>query len=267
MAQFHRRPKLGQHFLRSEDYCHRIADAAPLNADDLLVEIGPGRGDMTRLLVQRVRYLAAIEIDPALIRQLRQEFQDDSRVEIIEGDILKADLPEICRRYKMEQCVVFGNLPYYITSPILHHLFGARARIRHMTVLVQQEVAKRIAAGAGSADYGYLSVLAQCFSRPRVVLDLPPSAFSPPPKVRSTLVNFQMTPKFPSWDEKTYAGFLAFVQRCFAQKRKSLLNNLWQAYTRPAAQRALESLGLGPHVRAEELSLDQLAETFKILEE
>ncbi|MGH9378954.1 MAG: 16S rRNA (adenine(1518)-N(6)/adenine(1519)-N(6))-dimethyltransferase RsmA [Terriglobia bacterium] len=258
-----RRPKLGQHFLSSASYCQRIAQLLPLATDDLLIEIGPGRGAMTKLLADRVERLAAIELDATLVRALRGVFQDAPGVQIIEGDILKTDLLEICRRFKKDRCVVFGNLPYYITSPILHHLFSSRMRIRRMALLVQREVAERITAGPGSRDYGYLSVLAQFYSSPRIAFEAPPGAFSPPPKVHSALVDFQM--RFPAWDEKKGAEFLAFVRTCFAQKRKNLLNNLHLTYTRPAVQQALESLDLGAGARAEQLGLEQLKRLFETL--
>ncbi|MGH9344754.1 MAG: 16S rRNA (adenine(1518)-N(6)/adenine(1519)-N(6))-dimethyltransferase RsmA [Terriglobia bacterium] len=260
-----RRPKLGQHFLSSASYCSRIAQSLPLALDDLVIEIGPGRGALTKLLAGRVERLAAIELDAALAGILQRDFENAPNVEIIEGDILKTDLAEICRRFKKDACVVFGNLPYYITSPILHHLFEARARIRRMVLLVQREVAERITSGPGSREYGYLSILAQCYSTPSVAFDIPPGAFSPPPKVHSALVEFQMTPKFPAWDEKKDAAFLAFVQACFTQKRKNLLNNLSQTYTRPRVQQALASLDLAMHARAEQLGLNQLKKLFEML--
>ncbi|MGH9354017.1 MAG: 16S rRNA (adenine(1518)-N(6)/adenine(1519)-N(6))-dimethyltransferase RsmA [Terriglobia bacterium] len=258
-----RRPKLGQHFLSSASTCQRIAQSLALAPDDLVIEIGPGRGALTKLLADRVERLAAIELDAALVGILRRAFESVPSVEIIEADILKTDLAEICRRLEKDSCIVFGNLPYYITSPVLHHLFGSQARIRRMALLVQKEVAERITAGPGSREYGYLSVLAQFYSSPRIAFVAPPGAFSPPPKVHSALVDFQM--KFPSWDGKKDAVFLGFVQMCFAQKRKNLLNNLGQAYTRPAVQQALESLDLGAHTRAEQLGLEQLKELFEIL--
>ncbi|MGH9396242.1 MAG: 16S rRNA (adenine(1518)-N(6)/adenine(1519)-N(6))-dimethyltransferase RsmA [Terriglobia bacterium] len=262
MNQSSRRPKLGQHFLHQEGFCRRIAGSLPIEPDDLLVEIGSGHGDMTRLLADRCSNLTAVEIDPALAAALRAEFQGDDRVEIIEQDILQVGLDDLCRRRRAEQCCVFGNLPYYITSPILHRLFAARARIRHMTLLVQLEVARRLTAQPGHRDYGYLSVLVQCSSRPRILFEVPPGAFSPPPKVDSALVDFPMASRFPEWDEGTLAGFLRFVQRCFAQKRKSLLNNLLPSCPRTRIQQTIESLDFSPSIRAEQLDLEQLASVF-----
>lgn len=261
-----RRPKLGQHFLRDSNFSRRIEEAILLDPDELLVEIGPGRGEMTRRLAARAHRLVAIELDPAFAAALQAEFQDNRRIEIVHGDILKTDIPAFCDRYGVQRCFVFGNLPYYITSPILLHLFSARSSIGRMALLMQREVAERVAASPGSTDYGSLSVLVQCDSEPKVLFTVPPGAFSPPPRVHSALVDFRMAPRFPHWNDSTHRGFLAFVQKCFAQKRKNLLNNLEAAYSRAVASNALQAAGLDPPPRAEQLSLEQLAELFQLLQ-
>jgi len=257
------RPKLGQHFLRDPRYVRKIVEALSFQPEDLVIEVGPGRGEITRLLAARVHALTAIEIDPSLVAHLSREFQGNPRVEIIQKDILKTDLGEVCKRHKKRQCYVFGNLPYYITSPILHHLFAARVHIRHMTVLVQREVAERIAAQPGSRSYGYLSILAQCFSQPRIVLEIPPAAFAPPPKVHSALLDCRMVSRFPQWDDPSYTAFLSFTRICFAQKRKNLLNNLLAVYPQRQARQALEESELKSNIRAEQLTLEQLAHLFE----
>ena len=144
-----RRPKLGQHFLTSENYRQRIVASLPLGADDLVLEIGPGRGAMTELLAARARRVIAVELDVALAKQLAENLRDNAKIEIVRGDILTADLSALCRRNGFERCVVFGNLPYYITSPILHHLFDQADSIHSMSLLVQREVAERLTARPG----------------------------------------------------------------------------------------------------------------------
>lgn len=264
MKPTRRHPKLGQHFLSSTAYCERIVESIPLAHDDLVIEIGPGRGALTRLLAARAKCLAAIELDAALAASLRQTFAATPGAEIIESDILQTDLAAICRRLKKDRCVVFGNLPYYITSPILHHLFGSQAPVRRMALLMQKEVAERVIAGPGSRNYGYLSVLAQFHASPRVAFEVPPGAFTPPPKVDSALVDFQMGPRFAAVGKGKSAAFMAFVRTCFAQKRKNLVNNL-AVYRRAAVVKALEPLGLDARVRAEQLNLDQLKTLFELL--
>jgi 16S rRNA (adenine1518-N6/adenine1519-N6)-dimethyltransferase len=254
-----RRPKLGQHFLTSERFRERIAGALSLHGDDLVVEIGAGRGAMTELLAQRARRVAAIELDAALAKALGERVAIQPSIQVIQADILSVEIPEICRNNSARECFVFGNLPYYITSPILHRLIDSRASIREMALLMQREVADRICAGPSSRDYGYLSVLIQLFSRPRVLFNVPPGAFSPPPKVQSALVEFGMTPRFPAWSRAEESSFLNFVKLCFAQKRKSLANNLAGTYSRHRIEEALRDLGFLLRVRAEQLAVEQLA--------
>jgi 16S rRNA (adenine1518-N6/adenine1519-N6)-dimethyltransferase len=254
-----RRPKLGQHFLVSAPIRERIARALPLRRDDLVIEIGAGRGAMTELLAERARRVLAIELDGALAENLRQKLAPIPAIDVIPADILAADISRICRSNSVEECFVFGNLPYYITSPILHHLLDFRTWIRGMALLMQREVADRITAKPGSRDYGYLSVFTQLFSQPRVLFSVPPGAFSPPPKVHSTLVEFGMTPRFPEWSAEHASKFAAFVKLCFAQKRKSLLNNLSGNFPRGRIEEALRSFQLHPKMRAEQLTLDRLA--------
>ena len=192
----------------------------------MVFEIGPGRGAMTALLAERARKVMAIEIDSVLAQGLQEDFQEESRVEIILADVLRVDFAALCRQEGIAQGFVFGNLPYYITSPILHHLFAQRDSIRAMGLLMQREVAERLTAAPGTRDYGYLTVATQIYSQPQIALAVPPGAFSPAPKVQSALVTFRMKAKFDRWPQETYDEFLEFVKRCFAQKRKNLLNNL-----------------------------------------
>jgi 16S rRNA (adenine1518-N6/adenine1519-N6)-dimethyltransferase len=259
------RPKLGQHFLRDASYRRRITEALAILPDDLAVEIGPGRGAMTELLAARARRVVAIEIDPDLVEGLREKLGADPRIEILPANILATDLVALCRRHEVAQCFVFGNLPYYITSPILHHLFSFVSSVRGMALLVQREVAQRLTAQPGSRAYGYLSVLAQFHSRPRMVLEVPPGAFSPPPKVRSALVDFRMIPAFPEGTPFQPKKFLEFVKGCFAQKRKTLLNNLEGEYSRVRVEGGIAQLGLPHAARAEQLSIPQLVSLFRHL--
>jgi 16S rRNA (adenine1518-N6/adenine1519-N6)-dimethyltransferase len=254
-----RRPKLGQHFLASVSFQERIAQALRLRPDDLVVEVGAGQGAMTGLLASRARRVVAVELDEGLGGRLRARFAGDRRVRILGADILKTNLDSLCREEGAEQCFVFGNLPYYITSPILNHLFDFRTFLHGMALVMQREVAERVAAGPGNRDYGYLSAAAQLFSRPRILFTVPPGAFSPPPKVQSALVEFIMTRRFPGWSREEEDGFLDFAKLCFAQKRKSLLNNLAISWPRRRLENALGALQIPSKARAEQLTLEQLA--------
>jgi 16S rRNA (adenine1518-N6/adenine1519-N6)-dimethyltransferase len=262
-----RRPRLGQHFLQDPTYRKRILDELGLRADDVVIEIGPGRGAMTGLLLERARKVVAIEIDSLLAQQLQKEFAKESRVAMLHADVLGVNLAELGRRQGASQCFVFGNLPYYITSPILHHLFAYRDSIRAMGLLVQREVAERLAAAPGTRDYGYLTVCTQLYFHPRVVLAVPPGAFSPPPKVHSALVAFTTSPRFPAWGRGEHQEFLEFAKRCFAQKRKTLVNNLAGSFSRDQVASALAEEGKLASLRAEQLSVDELAVVFRHLTE
>ncbi len=262
-----RRPQLGQHFLRDPHLRQRIVESLNLLPDDYVVEIGPGHGEMTELLAQRARQVTALEIDAHLAETLQEKLGGRSDIEILRADILATDLATLCRRYARAQCFVFGNLPYYITSPILHHLFSFTPCIRGMALLMQHEVAERVVARPRARAYGYLSVLAQVHARPRITLDVPAGAFSPPPQVNSALVEFQMIPRFPGWTSGEIRAFLDFVKRCFTQKRKNLRNNLAGIYPRNSLEQALMRAQVPPTARAEQLTLEQFAGLFRSLHE
>ena len=234
-----------------------------MRPDDLVIEIGPGRGAMTGLLAERAARVVAVELDSELAGKL--QFADARNVEVMTADILETDVREICRAHDAEAAFVFGNLPYYITSPILHHLLEAPESIRAMACVMQVEVAERITARPGTRDYGYLSVLAQFHSLPRLRFRIPPGAFSPAPAVISALVTFDMLTNRAPADGRRQRVFLDFVKDSFAQKRKTLANNLAAKYDADRVRGALRSAGIGENARAEELDVAQLAIVFQRL--
>jgi 16S rRNA (adenine1518-N6/adenine1519-N6)-dimethyltransferase len=252
------RPKLGQHFLRDRRFQRRIVESLAIRPNDLVCEIGPGRGAMTELLAARAQQVVALEVDPELARKLQEKFFNKRGIEVLEADILQSDLGSLCRRYQRERCFVFGNLPYYITSPILHHLLDFAGWICGMGLVVQREVAERLIALPGSRPYGYLTVFTQLHTNPRIEFGIPPGAFSPQPKVDSALVTFQMKPEAVRLPTEERTALLEFVKLCFAHKRKNLLNNLAPVYARPRVETELAALNLPLTIRAEELALEQL---------
>ena len=259
------RPKLGQHFLHDRRFQQRIVAALAIREDDLVCEIGPGRGAMTELLATRAGQVVALEIDPDLVRMVRQKYAHKSNIEVLEADILTTGLAGLCQRFRLDQCYVFGNLPYYITSPILHHLLDEAAWIKGMGFVVQREVAERLTALPGSRSYGYLTVLTQLAAISRLEFGIPPGAFSPPPKVDSALVTFEMrSDRSPAEDRE---ALLEFVKLCFAHKRKNLLNNLAPVYARRRVETELAALQLPLTVRAEQLPFQQFAELHARLRE
>ncbi len=254
------KPALGQNFLADTGAQRRIVDAlGPAAAGDV-VEIGPGKAAITGLLAERARRLIAIEVDPALAAALGARFGDVPAVEVVCADVLSVDLRALARAPGRSLAVV-GNLPYYITSPILGRLFAYQERIGRAVVMVQREVAQRMAASPGSRDYGLLSVLCQVHAGTELLFTLPPEAFRPPPEVWSAVVRMEFAPR---WEELGVAPepFRKFLEACFAQKRKTLGNNLRAAgYT--AAQACAALAGVGEKARAEELSPEELAGVFR----
>ncbi len=269
-----RKPKLGQHFLANDSNAGRIIDALGDISQSTVLEIGPGRGVLTSLLAKRARRLIAIELDRVLAAQLRMKFALYANVEIIEGDVLTIDFstlfgpkPGSSRPGLVqtpEPVPVVGNLPYYITSDILLRLFEFRQCFSTIVIMVQKEVADRLAASPGSRDYGLLSATAQLYAKVERLFTLPPGAFSPPPKVHSSVVRLTMSPKLEGLgvDEE---GFIRFLKLSFGQKRKTLWNNLKTEYLPNPLKEALHEAGVKPTVRAETLPLEKSAAIFRAL--
>ena len=286
------RQRLGQHFLADLHWREEIARAirvsqhsiAPLAGDErslrvqihrdqhCWIEIGSGHGEMTPYLLATGAPVHAIEIDPAFLPSLRHHSKQFPNLNVVPGDILEADIVAIAAGRRIR---IYGNLPYYITSPILHRLFTFADLIDEIHVVIQTEVAQRLAAQPGTRDYGYLSVVTQFYTRPEFVFEIPRGAFNPPPEVTSALVTLRLPGERvklslssgapptkgvqadSSPDAETH--FLDFVKLCFSKKRKTLVNNL-RALAKPDRVReALTSLNLRPDARAEQLPVTQLA--------
>ncbi len=268
------KPKLGQHFLRDEAAARRIVDALGDLSQKTVLEIGPGGGALTSLLASRARRLIAIELDRVLAAQLRMNFSTEPNVEIIEGDILAVDFntlfgpkPGSTRpgiKYRPEAVQVVGNLPYFITSDVLLRLFRHRQYFGTIVLMVQREVADRLAASPGRRDYGLLSATAQLYARVEKLFTLAPGAFSPPPKIYSTVVRLIIAPQVEEL-RVPEADFINFLKLSFGQKRKTLWNNLKSQYKPESLRSALEKTGVKPTIRAEALSLEQSAAVFRAL--
>lgn len=259
------RQRLGQHFLGDIGWRKRILATLPLSANDTWIEIGPGHGEMTQFLAGDGRLVIAIEADPKLAEGLRASNETQTErwpgVEVVAGDVLATDIGSLATG----NFHVYGNLPYYITSPILHHLFRWAGQISSIHIVIQLEVAERIVARPNVRDYGYLSTLCQFYAKPKVALRIPPGAFRPPPKVKSALVSMTLPGERAHLNVANEKRFLEFVQACFAQKRKTLRNNLLEITGDEEIHEALAAANLRPDARAEQLTLAQFAALFSRL--
>jgi 16S rRNA (adenine1518-N6/adenine1519-N6)-dimethyltransferase len=265
-----KKPKLGQNFLTDPGARQRIVEALGNISSSTVLEIGPGRGALTGLLAPRAQNLIAVELDRALAPRLAETWKSASHVAILQADILELDLAAVQGMTGVGDnapLVVVGNLPYYITSDILLHLFAQAASISRAVVMVQEEVADRLAAPSGTSAFALLSATAQMHGRVEKLFALPPEAFSPAPSVSSAVVRLEMHPRFEELHvERT--GFLRFLQMCFRQKRKTLVNNLKSAGIAKSADvlAAIEDAGLGAAVRAEAVSLEAMASIYRRLD-
>ncbi len=259
-----RKPKLGQNFLRDAQAAQRIAAALGNVASHTVVEIGPGRGAITTLLAERAGHVLAVELDGELAANLRARFSAQ-RVTLIEQDVLHFDFAAAAEQAG-ERLRVVGNLPYFITSPILLKLAASHAALEMAVLMVQREVADRVTAEPGSRDYGLLSVTVQMYGPVEPLFTLPPSAFAPSPQVHSTVFRWSFAPRFTEFSVEA-AGFLHFLRQAFAQKRKTLANNLRAAgLPQSAVLAALDRTGIDARARAEALPIEALAALWRSLD-
>ena len=260
---FNFQKKFGQNFLINTGVLEDIIDAAEVTDEDMVLEIGPGIGTMTQYLCENARQVIAVEIDTNLIPILKYTLSAYDNVRIINDDILKVDINELAREYNNGRPIkVVANLPYYITTPIIMGLFESHVPIESITVMVQKEVADRMQAGPGTKDYGALSLAVQYYSKPQIVVNVPPSCFMPQPKVGSTVISLRrhQQPVVQVEDEKL---MFKVIRASFNQRRKTLANGLNNYgginLTKEQIQQSIEELGVPVNIRGEALSLEQFA--------
>jgi len=266
LSKYGLRPKkrLGQNFLIDRGIIHKIMDAARLQKEDLVVEIGAGLGILTGFLAQRAGKVLAIEIDQELLPVLEENLEGLSNVRVLNQDILEVDLDRVVgesfppggRQYQ-----VIGNLPYYITTPIIMRLLEEKYSIEHLVIMVQKEVGLRMKAGPGTKDYGALSVAVQYYAVPEIICRVPASAFLPAPEVESVLLGLKMReqPAVLVDDEKL---FFAVVKAAFGQRRKTLLNALagfFRDMSKTELACHLADAGINYQRRGEDLNLQEFA--------
>jgi 16S rRNA (adenine1518-N6/adenine1519-N6)-dimethyltransferase len=248
--------RLGQVFLYDPSILRRIIQTAQLSKEDLVVEIGPGLGRLTKMLAERAKNVIAIELDEKLLEELRVQLADYKNIELIFGDALKypyENLPEF---------KVVANIPYYITTPVIFRLLDARRNLKSMTLTIQKEVAERIVATPGGKDYGVLSVMVQYYTEPKLKFIIPRGAFRPVPKIDSALVHFKVLEK-PPVQVKDQEFFFRVVKTAFSQRRKMISNAL--RGLREDIKEKLAEAGIDLNRRPETLSIEEFARLSDIL--
>lgn len=255
--------KFGQNFLIDERVLDKIIRAAGIGPDDFVLEIGPGIGTMTQYLSCAARKVVAVEIDRALIPILEDTLDGFENVRVINADILKVDIGKLAQEENDGRPIkVVANLPYYITTPIIMGLFENHVPIQSITVMVQKEVADRMQVGPGTKDYGALSLAVQYYAKPYIAANVPPNCFMPRPKVGSAVIRLDRYEKPPVEvsDEKM---MFRLIRASFNQRRKTLANGLKNSpeldFTKEEIEQAIDSLGKGPSVRGEVLTLEEFA--------
>ena len=248
----HPKKSLGQNFLKDPHYLGKIVDAAHVGPHDQVIEIGPGLGHLTRALAETGCMLLLLELDDRLIPRLREEFGPRPTVQVVHADALEYDYSGLSGTWK-----VVANLPYYISTPIIQRLIAQRGRFTTLTLMLQKEVAERIAAVPGGKEYGFLSVLVQYAAVPRLEFSVPAGAFTPRPKVDSMILTLTMRDR-PETVANDEALFLRVIKAAFSQRRKTLRNSLGQlGYPGDVMNAVKDGTGIDLGRRAETLSVSE----------
>ena len=252
---------LGQHFLSERGILERIADTAGLKPGDLVLEVGPGPGALTERLAERAEKVVAVELDAKLMPALAERMARFGNVTLVNADIMKADLDGIWENeFGRRPFKVVANLPYYITTPVIMRFLESGLPVVSLTLMVQKEVAARLSSPPGSREYGAISVAVQFRTDARRAFDVPAGAFSPPPRVQSTVIHMAVRDK-PPVEVADEELFQKTVRGCFSMRRKTLRNNVSAAFGINGEQAAgvLLAAGLDPSERAEQLGLPEFA--------
>lgn len=255
--------KLGQNFLIDDEAINKIVDSSKITKEDLIIEIGPGLGTLTALLLEKAGKVISIELDDRMIKILKDRFLLYDNFELINNDVLKVNLPElITQNSEYKSVKVVANLPYYITTPIIMKLLENKLNIESITIMIQKEVAERILAKPGTKLSGAITYSVNYYAEPEKVTMVPNTSFIPSPEVDSEVIklNIRKTPPVTLNDEKL---FFNVIKASFMQRRKTLTNGLVNGgiiENKSKAVEMLKSIGLSENIRGEELTLEQFAD-------
>lgn len=257
--------KWGQHFLVDPNILNKVIESARLRREDVVLEVGPGLGEMTVALARQVKKVIAIEIDERFLNVLIQKSENHPNVELIRSDVLKIDFKRLLGKESAPVKVV-ANLPYQISTPLLFRFIESKEAFSSLTLMLQKEVAVRMTASPGRKEYGPLSIFVQIFSDVSIRFIIKPSAFFPPPKIESALVYMTWKEK-PMIDTEEQEWFKRVVKACFGYRRKTLINAIKysELCPSPSLESRMEEIGIDPQRRPETLSIQELAKLAEAL--
>jgi len=250
--------KLGQNFLSDKNIQRKIIAACELKASDIVIEIGAGRGELTKCIADNAAKVYAIEIDSYLCQLLKDKFRDNAHVKIINQDILGFNLSRCFVKDKNTAIKAIGNIPYYITTPIIEHLIKYRDKIETIFITVQKEFAKRMTARPGGKDYGSFSCFIQYYTEPKIIFTIKKTSFFPVPKVDSCFLRLNIRKK-PMIKLKNERMFFKIIRAAFNQRRKTLRNSLDSVISPQNLDRFFTRYNINPNIRPEELTLKDFA--------
>lgn len=255
--------KLGQNFLINEEIIKEIVQKADIQENDVIIEIGPGLGSLTKELLEKAQKVIAIELDSNMVKILKERFSLYNNFELIEADVLKVNLKELIKNY--ESVKVVANLPYYITTPIVMKLLEDKLKLKSITVMVQKEVGERFSSKPNSKEYGAITVSINYYAEPKIITYVPKENFDPIPEVDSCVIKLDIrdVPKVKINDEKI---FFNLIKAAFSQRRKTISNSLTCiGKSKEEIKDTLEKLNINSNLRAENLSIEDFAEISNII--
>lgn len=254
--------KLGQNFLIDENVVNTIIDKSDISKNDLIIEIGPGLGVLTKKLLENVKKVICIELDNKMIEVLKDRFSLYNNLEIINADILKVDITKLIGGY--ENVKVIANLPYYITTPIIMKLLEEELNIKTVTVMVQKEVAERLVSSTGESNAGAITHTIRYYTIPEIILDVSRNSFIPIPEVESSIIKLNIL-KEPSVKVKDKKLLFKIIKIAYMQRRKTFVNAISSIINKDDAKKILIDLGLMVDIRGEKITLEQFAKISDIV--